>query len=212
MVRLSTCRRIRLSTEGSITSLARAALISRRQYRSTLAGSVRTTVRRLELAVPGASNTLICRAAWCPQDTSAISWANERSEASGSSGSGLASRTARTRSAWYSSTSSTAIASLDSKWWYRLPGRMPEAAATSRIDVLAYPSEANRPAAARRISSRRRILAATGVLGTEDGDTVTRPLCGRRGNRAAFGRTRGGRRGGGGFLRWSPLAGPAGAR
>ena len=55
-----------------------------------------------------------------------------------------------------------------------------EAAATSRIDVLAYPSRANNPAAARRISSRRRFRRPSGALGTEDGDAVTRSLCGRR--------------------------------
>ena len=120
---------------------------------------------------------------------------------------GRDSRTTRTRSAWYSSTSSTAMASLDSKWWYRLPGRIPEAAATSRIDVLAYPSSANSPAAARRISSRRLFRPPSGVLGTEDGDTVTRPLCGRRRPYARIWLERGGLDSAqSGSFRWSCLA------
>ena len=52
-----------------------AALIRLRHSRSTLAGSAWTTVLRLELAVVGASNRLICRAAGCRNETAAIAWA-----------------------------------------------------------------------------------------------------------------------------------------
>ncbi len=154
VVRCSTYRRIRRSAPSLISPAAEAALNRVRQSRSTLAGSARTTVLRLELAVVGASNWLICRPAGCRNETAAISWAKARNAGRGSTGTEPNSRTARTRSAWYASTSSTAIASLDSKWWYRLPARIPDAAATSRMEVFVYPSEAKSPAATWPLSGR----------------------------------------------------------
>jgi hypothetical protein len=75
VVRCSTYRRMRRSTRSLISPAAEAALIRVRQSRSTLAGSAWTTVLRLELAVVGASNWLICRAAVCRNETAAIAWA-----------------------------------------------------------------------------------------------------------------------------------------
>src|SRR5262249_22561178 len=60
---------------------------------------------------------------------------------------------------------SSTIDSLESKWWYRLPERMPAASAISRTVVVAKPCSANRPAAMARIAPRR--AETTGTTASE---------------------------------------------
>src|SRR6185369_15580955 len=54
------------------------------------------------------------------------------------------------------------IASFDSKWWYRLPGRMPQASATSWSDARS-PDVAKTDAAVARMSAFRAPSSGTGA-------------------------------------------------
>ncbi len=165
-------------TEGSIASSATAALIRRRQYRSTLAGSVRTTVRRLELAVPGASNTLsaarpgAARTRWRSRARTGGSRPAGRPGRAGTRGPPGPGRRGSPRPArprWLPWTRSGGTAARQDAGGGR----------TSRT-TCSRTRPGRQPAAARKISSRRRFRPPNGVLGTEDGDTVTRPYAGAR--------------------------------
>src|SRR4051794_14899000 len=59
------------------------------------------------------------------------------------------------RAVWNESSSSSTIASLESKWWYRLPDRIPAASAMSRTVVFLNPRSAKSCAAIASSSSRR---------------------------------------------------------
>src|SRR6185295_4486183 len=67
------------------------------------------------------------------------------------------------------SMSSATIASFESKWWYRLPGRMPQASAMSLSDVRG-PDAANKALAVSRISSRREPSLGAASTATSDED------------------------------------------
>ena len=61
--------------------------------------------------------------------------AASRARGTGSCRVSRASLAMRLRSSSYRCTNSTMIASFESKWWYRLPGRMPQASAISLREV-----------------------------------------------------------------------------
>ena len=57
-------------------------------------------------------------------------------------------------SSWNDTRISSTIDSLESKWWYRLPERIPDASAMSRTVVFLNPFSAKRPAAIASSSAR----------------------------------------------------------
>src|SRR3954469_9150721 len=77
------------------------------------------------------------------------------------------------RAVWKESSSSSTIASLEAKWWYRLPERIPAASAMSRTVVFLNPRSANSFAAMPRSSSRRVVEVAASATLAADRDDLT---------------------------------------